>query len=516
MSFASLFQNNNSCDGISEDQLKRMGQYARIQQQNIPLHNSNNRSYGRSFTSNGSSFPRIEDVEDNVNNGKFVKIRMEEENVDINLLHPVLVGKIIQQYFNGHSHFHKVYRGIIVKTKDYQQFKNVMTLKRGVYVKFNNEDKKIVFEEQLSKNISKGIIFDESLLQMEESEILNELKNQGYNVKEVKNLTKRNENGNIIRTNGFIVTLNEEKLPDKLKFCGMLLKIRQYYPFVRYCKNCLSFLHKSEDCKQQFSSCKKCGNPHLNDQHICYSLKCPNCPEGSNDHAPNSRNCPAMLVEKEIVQVKIDKRVSFSKAKSFVFESLTKQTKKSPWNPPLTKNSNEGLEKELEDKTLELEKAKSLRQKLQKINEALKDELKQIEILEKENYNLNRELERHHKKIEKMVVDKEEVEVNKPRREAESFATNSKLSPITYQINGKKVSQTPAVTPTITPAVTPTIVYEVQKTIPPNFKAIGSHVEQQLIKKCPQFAMFQWETFQKHKDFPTWYEFGNKLIPIIK
>lgn len=204
-------------------------------------------------------------------------------------------------------------KGIEIKTRDKKQFDVVMNLKKDIYLAVNGTERKANVEEITSKNISKGIVFERSWLQLSEDEITQELRLSGHDVREVKNLTKNERDGNKTNTNGFVITFNDVELSERVKFGGLHYKVRQYYPFPLVCGKCLRFNHKIASCDQQFWTCRKCGSGK-GECHICVSTQCPNCPNGENSHEPNGNACPAMKTKKMIVKYKIDNRVSFTTA----------------------------------------------------------------------------------------------------------------------------------------------------------------------------------------------------------
>ena len=123
---------------------------------------------------------------------------------------------------------------------------------------------------------------------MSELEIKDELIKEGYDVREVKHMKKKDANGMEIKTGGCIITFDNDELPDRIKLCGMSYRIRQYFPNPLVCGKCLKLGHIKAKCQSSFDICRKCGDTQEG-MHNCSSPVCPNCPVDENNHEPNGK-----------------------------------------------------------------------------------------------------------------------------------------------------------------------------------------------------------------------------------
>lgn len=121
--------------------------------------------------------------------GKYVQIKLE--NANIHEAHPVQMGMLLKQYFSGHSEQRKIKNALLIKTRDMKQFETVGNLKNDIYVTVNGNREKVIIDEIVARNQSRGIVFDKSWNQLTAAEIQTELQNQGYKVKEVRQMTRK-------------------------------------------------------------------------------------------------------------------------------------------------------------------------------------------------------------------------------------------------------------------------------------------------------------------------------------
>lgn len=266
---------------------------------------------------NNRNFPAL-GLEIVKSTGKYVKLSLKDKNASIHDAHPVQLGQVMKQYFAEHDEQTRMRNAIMLKTKDDKQFVTAMNLKQPVNVTVKGETKELIFEEMISKNISKGIVFENSWMQLTTDEIKTELNNDNQKVREVKQMTRRNHDKEIENTNRYIITFDSEELPERVKLYGMSYRVRQYYPNPLICVKCLKVGHIQAKCNQQDITCRSCGRA-VNDNHVCQSPPiCPNCPSDDNQHAPNSKECPRIEAERLIIEYKTTHRVSYGKAREMV------------------------------------------------------------------------------------------------------------------------------------------------------------------------------------------------------
>lgn len=394
--------------------------------------------------------------------GKYVKIRLEDETLNINTVHPMLIGKILEQYFTGNTEMNKSKNCIILKTRDKKQYSTIMNLKNNITVQLNGQLRKVIFEELVSRNQTKGIVFEESWKLMSEEEIKNEInKSEGNGlVKEVKQVTKKDQDNNEEKTKTCIITFDCSILPERTKMCGQSFAIRQYFPRPMVCGKCLELGHVKSKC-QNDERCRKCGNKR-EEGHECIEPKCPSCPKEDNTHAPNGEDCPAIEVEKLVIDYKIRHRVSYSIARSAVAKIINEANKtnsvnnvKSSYAVATAGSSSSNIQieneeagsvnKKITELKVELERKREQRKELEKLQAELKLEVAMIEKLERENRELMKKVERG--KISTALKSDEAVETpesmdfesESSKRAAETVANNqSKAKRMSFSV-GKPI-----------------------------------------------------------------------------
>ena len=142
---------------------------------------------------------------------------------------------------------------------------------------------------------------------MSEVEIRDELKDQG--VVGVNRVTVKKE-GKVIPTNTLFLTLGSPELTKEITVGYLKVKVALFVPNLMRSFNCNKFGHTSQSCKVA-AKCPCCGK----DKHEgrCEGPKlCSNC---NGPHASSAKDCPVWQKEKEIQRVRVEKRISFPKAR---------------------------------------------------------------------------------------------------------------------------------------------------------------------------------------------------------
>ncbi|XP_055590314.1 uncharacterized protein LOC129759678 [Uranotaenia lowii] len=165
-------------------------------------------------------------------------------------------------------------------------------------------------------NQSKIVISCQQLIDSDEEEILQELKDQ--NVVAVYRI-KRKEKENLVNTPALVLTVDSKCPPEYIKLGWMKCRTRKYYPRPTRCFTCLQFGHISAECKAD-KICQNCAGPFH--EKCNQPAKCACCQE---DHPTLSNECSKMKEEQLIVKVKIDRNISFLEARR-----ITKEQQKQP------------------------------------------------------------------------------------------------------------------------------------------------------------------------------------------
>lgn len=344
------------------------------------------------------------------NQGKFVKLSLQNEKADINEAHPKIIGQFLKQYFQGNLDQQKRKNAILIKTKDKRQFDTVMNLKEEICITVFGKSEKILVEEMMSRNTSKGIIFCKSWTQMTLEEVKAGLMEENK-IRDVRQMEKF-VNGQKQSTDAYVITFDGADMPGYVFMYSQRYEVRKYYPSPLICGNCLKFGHIKVNCRQQNETCRKCGIEKELEVHVCQiDPKCPNCPEGENNHAPNRpRECGKLELEKEIIKYRINYGVTNGKAKEAVCKSLltdnawtSQSTRKDKvGNETVTSKVSEPakvtekmsqLRNEIDRERKELMELKKLEAELTQIRDEKKRTLQNIYELQRENKTLDDELQ---------------------------------------------------------------------------------------------------------------------------
>ena len=193
-------------------------------------------------------------------------------------------------------------------------------------------------------NMTKGVIYAPSLIDMSEEEIVEELKSC-----KVVQARFINKGPSKKRTPLIILTFESSSLPTELK-CGYLnVRVDKYIPPPLRCYKCNGFGHTANVCKKQIS-CTKCAEAHTRDECINMDIKCSNC--NCEDHSALDRNCPIYKQEKEIMHIKVSDNISYFEAKKrYEAVSYANKVKNNKGSDSNSKNE-DVVEKEKENVTV--------------------------------------------------------------------------------------------------------------------------------------------------------------------
>lgn len=364
----------------------------------------------------GNHFPLL-GLEKQKSTGKYIKIQLENNEKNVHNAHPIELGQVLKQYFDGHTEQQRAKNCIIIKTKDKKQFQNIMNLRQPITVKVGGLPEKIVFENMMARNQSKGIVFEQSWNDLNEEEIKSELIKEGHEVNNVRQLKKKNSDGTEIKTGGVVISFDCEELPERVKLCGISYRIRQYFPSPLVCGKCLKLGHIKANCKAENETCRDCGDTKEAMHECSTQISCPNCIPGENEHKPNGKECKAMEDERVVIQYKTLNRTSWVQARNAIdrikgngnqtwsnvtksIEQLTPSSQGQQPNESNVQKAKETLQKlqseraELEEINrqimIEIEKIKQLREEQTKLTQQLKDEQDRYDHIQTRSSNQNR------------------------------------------------------------------------------------------------------------------------------
>ena len=246
----------------------------------------------------------------------FIVIESKDVSHPVTKISPFVVEKQLHSILGTPKSVKKLKNNtILVEVFTRQQAENLLKHK-----KFFQLDVNIYPHKTL--NSSKGIVRCKELSLCSISEIEKELKSQG--VTGVTRISVK-RNGEMRTTNTYILTFSSSALPQSVKIGYISVKVEMYIPNPLRCFKCQQYGHHMSKCPGN-PICAKCGSAEENhDFHECKSpLKCNNC---KGDHAAFSRDCPIWKEEKEILNVKYTKNLSFPEARQLVKQRRADQAK---------------------------------------------------------------------------------------------------------------------------------------------------------------------------------------------
>ena len=157
-------------------------------------------------------------------------------------------------------------------------------------------------------NFKKGVIRCRELENMDEAAIVVALTPQG--VKEVKRIMVTRD-GKRVKTNTYILTFQTTTLPNFLRVGYMRVTVDAYVPNPMRCFKCQRFGHHRDRCRSS-EACAKCGGTDHARDSCQLEPVCVNCKGG---HESSSRDCPQWKHEKDIIQLKTTRNITYPEAR---------------------------------------------------------------------------------------------------------------------------------------------------------------------------------------------------------
>ena len=137
-----------------------------------------------------------------------------------------------------------------------------------------------------------------------EEEMCESLSSQGVSI--VKRISMR-RNNELIPTNTLILTFSKPILPESVKAGYLSIPVVPYIPNPLRCFKCQKFGHGQNTCRNRLT-CARCGQFDHDSKACQHDMVCTNC---KGKHFAYSRECPKWKIEKQVQQVKIEKRLSY-------------------------------------------------------------------------------------------------------------------------------------------------------------------------------------------------------------
>lgn len=160
-------------------------------------------------------------------------------------------------------------------------------------------------------NSSRGVISEQDLLFVTESEILENLRDQ--NIINVSRINIRKDN-KIIPTKHIILTFDTPNLPQSIKAGYLNCPVRPYIPNPLWCFQCQRFGHSKASCRGAIT-CARCSSPGHESDNCTAPARCVNC---GKDHPSYFKSCEKWKTEKEIQTIRTKQKISYPEAKKIV------------------------------------------------------------------------------------------------------------------------------------------------------------------------------------------------------
>lgn len=173
-------------------------------------------------------------------------------------------------------------------------------------------DTPITITPHRSMNTARGVVSEQDLLELSETELLEGWKEQS--VIKVERIKIRRDDKEI-PTKHLILTFDGTYLPEFIETGYVKLRVRPYVPNPRRCFKCQRFGHGSQSCRGRLT-CAKCG---LNDHAADNCASDPHCINCEGGHPAYSRSCPTWKKEKQIITLKVTQNISFAEARKRFF-----------------------------------------------------------------------------------------------------------------------------------------------------------------------------------------------------
>lgn len=251
-----------------------------------------------------------DDADTNLNYPTFIVVEQTNGSpipVSVFGLHKILqcaVGKI--------KNFKKLRNGsILIEVADKTQADNALNMKQIVNPNDIGHPINVKASAHRSLNSSKGIIRCRDLRDSSEDEVLEALRPEG--VVHVKHIMRKK--GTIPEpTNTFILTFAKPTPPKSVKAVYLNLPVETYIPNPLRCYNCQKYGHGSSTCSRQ-AVCARCGKGDHHDHNQCHEQ--PHCANCSGEHSAFSRECPEWVTQQAILQIKVERNITFPEAKQY-------------------------------------------------------------------------------------------------------------------------------------------------------------------------------------------------------
>ena len=191
---------------------------------------------------------------------------------------------------------------LLIEVANAQQSQKILQIKKLFQIEVT-----VIVHQSL--NFTKGTIFNKRIANTDDQKLLQKLAK--YKVTDLYKI--KNRNGNVYENSGLIIlTFDSCNLPEEVKIGWMNLEVRKYYPNPRQCYKCQKYNHSAQACRSPVEICSKCAEEGHSGRSCDNPPNCANCDE---PHRSNDKKCFFYKLEKEIITVQTNQKVSYKEAK---------------------------------------------------------------------------------------------------------------------------------------------------------------------------------------------------------
>lgn len=161
-------------------------------------------------------------------------------------------------------------------------------------------------------NFVQGLVYDVDTVNHTEEALLVNLRSQG--ICKVRRIKKRE--GETYRNTPLLVLSFEGSVVPQHVYFGLLrIAVKTYYPSPLLCFRCANYGHSKKACDStKFPEvCLNCSDSH---EKVDVCQNPPFCKNCQGDHKPIAKVCPNYRQEEAIIQVKVDRNLSYAEARA--------------------------------------------------------------------------------------------------------------------------------------------------------------------------------------------------------
>ncbi|XP_053945746.1 uncharacterized protein LOC128855121 [Anastrepha ludens] len=258
------------------------------------------------------SFPPLTYKQTSLNQPKYITIK--SPNNELQKLSPFVIKKSLDAISTQIENIKQLKDGSLLiltrNSKVAEKFLKLKTIANLCPVTTKYQD---------NLNTIKGIIYAPCLNEVNEEEILRELKIQG--VTGIYKFTRMTE-GKVVPTGKIVLSFDLYHLPKVIDIAWYKVKVAPYYPTPMRCKNCQLLGHTKIRCTNT-ATCEGCNLPPHSPSD-CTRKQCANC---GSDHASSDKDCPRFKQTQEILKIKTITKCSMGEALRKYNENNTQTVK---------------------------------------------------------------------------------------------------------------------------------------------------------------------------------------------